>query len=82
MKELSIEKMEILKGGDTCSTTANVLGTIGFAVGVAALFTPVGAVATTLLVSQGFVFGGVGMLTGWMCGGGSSSDIEYKSNGN
>lgn len=68
MKKLSLNEMQGVQGGINCGTaskTATVMGTIGFALGVAALFTPVGAVATVFLVSQATVFGGVGVLTDW-----------------
>lgn len=68
MKSLSIERMESIQGGSTCSTTANVLGTIGWGLGIAAFFVPGGQIVTlALLGSQGAVFGTVGMAMGWMC---------------
>jgi hypothetical protein len=69
MKSLSNEKMELVQGGDGCSTTANVLGTIAFGFTMAALFVnPVTApLAATLVATQGAVFGGVSLGVGWMC---------------
>jgi hypothetical protein len=66
MKTMSFEKMVQIEGGDQCSTastTASVLGLIGFGLGVAALFTPAGAMVTVLLVSQGTAISAVSILT-------------------
>lgn len=69
MKSLSFDEMESLNGGDNCSTTANVLGTIALGFTIAAFFiNPVTApIAATLVGTQGAVFSGVSLGMGWMC---------------
>ena len=67
MKSLSIEQMECIEGGDNCGTLGNIIGTIGWAAGIASLFTPAGAIVTVILATQGAAFGTVGTTMGWLC---------------
>ncbi|WP_209329469.1 hypothetical protein [Lunatimonas salinarum] len=61
MRELSIDEMETFKGGGCAevSKTAYILGGIGLAVGIAALFTLVGIISLAV-GSQGAMIGAMG----------------------
>lgn len=64
MKELSIEQMEMVSGGDSCgalNTTAFVIGAVGFSLGIAATIATGGTAAAVIFASQGLMIDAVAL---------------------
>ncbi|MFT4850965.1 MAG: hypothetical protein ACI83B_003527 [Sediminicola sp.] len=60
MKSLSLEKMEKIEGGGSCSLMADIFTGVALVAGIVAVFTPASAIILLAAsASQGFAFGGV-----------------------